>query len=195
MDGEHKNMGEEAVGSGKRLFSPEDSHSAKRTGIVSAIYRTAGRKACTPLETIAAKQCLPECGFETEGLPGGQSSELCSWRANQLTLMGVQQNTVTWPEPHSEQGGLPREESAFTLIREQRGTGPEVGVAVPSPQRTKRPPSTVAGGLAVMAHIDDLVKGAAGAIDPAPTSSQGDGCGTTSPDLGQSVYNQVAVCF
>ncbi|XP_030232476.1 DNA replication ATP-dependent helicase/nuclease DNA2 [Gadus morhua] len=193
LDGERENLSEEAVGSGKRLFSPEDSHAAKRprTGDVPAIHRWAGSKASTPVETLPAKQCLTEGRFETEGPERIQSSELSSRRSNQVTLIGVQQNTVASPTPLSEMGGLPREESVFTLIMDQRDTTPaEVGALAPSPQRTMRTPSTAGGAdganptsLAVTAHIDDLGKGATGATDPAGTSSEGDGRAVTSSDL------------
>ncbi|CAL8243483.1 unnamed protein product [Lota lota] len=173
MDGERKNTSEEAVGSGKRLFSPEDSHCAKRprTGNVPATHRAAGRKARDPVETTPAQQCFSGGCFETEGSAGVHSSELSSRSANQVTLIDVQQNTVTPPARPSETGlspNLPRQESVFTLIMEQRDATAEVGVPVPSPQLITRALCTAAAPLEFpldekwfedeMEQISDLVE-------------------------------------
>ncbi|KAK0152964.1 DNA replication ATP-dependent helicase/nuclease DNA2 [Merluccius polli] len=185
LAGERQNMAEETLGSGKRLFSPEDLLSAKRprTSNIEVTHYATGRRTGDPVETIPAKQCFSEGCFETERSGEIQSSELSS-----VTLIDVQQNMSSL-KLLSEMGvspNLSQKESVFTNITEQRDTMAEVSVTVPSPQLVTCTLSMADGyptSHAVTTHINDIIKGAAEVTDPAVTSSEGDSCAVTSSDL------------
>jgi len=184
MDGEReKKVTEEASGSGQQLFSPEDSHKAKRprTSNMPVTHYATGHKTRSPVETMPGKRLFSKGRFDTGWSEEVQSAELSSRGASPVTLIDVQPN-MTLLKPLSEMGDSPKE-SVFTIITEQRDTTAEVSVMVPSPQLIRRTVSVAVG--AVTPHVDDIVKGAAESTDPAVTSSEAGIGAVTSADLGQ----------